>query len=198
MRGIPTFFLIDQNGEVIYHQSGWGNMMEPMLEGMIDDRLKGFTGQTAQEVYDSESTAQPHLARTAIDPSGDSSGPMPILPGLSPGTKPGSAAGPSKPAPAAGSPSGVTAPAAIYEPGPPYTKAARSNGIEGTVTLQIVVSAQGKVSDVKEVGAHLGYGLDENAIATVRTWRFRPAMRGGSPVQVRVTVVVSFRLGEEP
>jgi protein TonB len=37
-------------------------------------------------------------------------------------------------------------------------------------------------------------GLDENAIETLRTWKFKPAMKKGKPVPVKVVVEVSFRL----
>jgi TonB family protein len=40
----------------------------------------------------------------------------------------------------------------------------------------------------------LGLGLDEKAIEAVHTWKFKPASRNGSPVAVRMSVEVSFRL----
>jgi len=88
---------------------------------------------------------------------------------------------------------GVTAPIAIYRPDPPYSEEARKAKYQGTVVLWIVVDAQGNVSDVRVVKP-LGLGLDEKAVDTVRTWRFKPALRNGVPVAVRVGVEVSFRL----
>ena len=52
---------------------------------------------------------------------------------------------------------------------------------------------KGNVTDAR-VAKPLGLGLDEKAQETVRTWRFKPAMRNGTPVPVRVIVEVSFRL----
>ena len=40
----------------------------------------------------------------------------------------------------------------------------------------------------------LGMGLDEKAVEVVRTWRFKPGVRNGIAVAVRVLVEVSFRL----
>lgn len=40
----------------------------------------------------------------------------------------------------------------------------------------------------------LGVGLDENAETTVKIWKFKPAMRNGGAVPVKVMVEVSFRL----
>ena len=51
-----------------------------------------------------------------------------------------------------------------------------------------------KVIEVKEISPRLGHGLDENAIKTVKKWKFEPARREGVPVTVRVMVEVSFRL----
>ena len=88
---------------------------------------------------------------------------------------------------------GVSAPIPIFKPEPPYSEEARKAKYQGTVVLMIVVDTQGNVTDCKVVRP-LGLGLDEKATETVRTWKFKPAMRNASPVPVRVIVEVSFRL----
>ena len=87
----------------------------------------------------------------------------------------------------------VTAPIAIYKPEPPYSEEARKAKYQGTVVLWIVVDTAGNVTDQRVVKP-LGLGLDEKALETVRTWKFKPALRNGTPVPVRVMVEVSFRL----
>ena len=87
----------------------------------------------------------------------------------------------------------VSAPIPIYKPEPPYSEEARKAKYQGTVVLWIVVDATGNVTDARVVKP-LGLGLDEKALETVRTWKFKPALRNGSPVPVRVMVEVSFRL----
>ncbi len=87
----------------------------------------------------------------------------------------------------------VSAPIPIYKPEPPYSEQARKAKYQGTCVLWIVVDAQGNVTDAQVVKP-LGMGLDENALKTVRTWKFKPAMRNGAPVPVKVMVEVSFRL----
>jgi periplasmic protein TonB len=87
----------------------------------------------------------------------------------------------------------VSAPIPIYKPEPPYSEEARKAKYQGTVVLWIVVDAQGNVTDERVVKP-LGLGLDEKAIETVKTWKFKPALRNGAPVPVRVMVEVSFRL----
>jgi len=87
----------------------------------------------------------------------------------------------------------VTAPIPIYKPEPPYSEEARKAKYQGTVVVLIVVDTQGSVTDARVVKP-LGLGLDEKALDTVRTWKFKPGMRNGIPVPVRVMIEVSFRL----
>ncbi len=88
---------------------------------------------------------------------------------------------------------GVSAPIPIYEPDPPYSEEARKAKFSGTVVLSLIVDAQGNVKDVQVVRP-LGLGLDENAVNTVKTWKFKPAERNGVPVAVRMLAEVTFRL----
>ena len=87
----------------------------------------------------------------------------------------------------------TTRPSPVYAPNPPYTEEARKQHIEGTVTLMVVIGADGSVTDAHLKSKPLA-GLEKEALQTVRTWRFRPAMRDGKPVSVRLMVEVSFRL----
>ena len=59
--------------------------------------------------------------------------------------------------------------------------------------LEIVVRADGSVGAVKLLQG-LGAGLDQRAIDAVRQWRFNPAQRYGTPVDVIVEVAVEFKL----
>jgi len=88
---------------------------------------------------------------------------------------------------------GVTDPVAIYSPEPAYSEEARKAKFAGIVMLWLVIDAQGLVQNAR-ITKHLGMGLDEEAEKTVRTWKFKPAMRQGMPVPVQVQVEVSFRL----
>jgi TonB family protein len=88
---------------------------------------------------------------------------------------------------------GVSDPIAIYRPDPPYSEEARKAKYQGTVVLYIIIDASGVVTNCQVVKP-LGLGLDEKAVDTVKTWKFKPAMKNGTPVAVRVMVEVSFRL----
>ena len=87
---------------------------------------------------------------------------------------------------------GVSEPIPVYKPEPPYTPEAKAAKVEGVVTLWVVVGVDGTVTDVK---AEEGFdkGLTENAVNTLKTWKFRPAMKDGKPVPCKVRVEVSFK-----
>jgi protein TonB len=74
-----------------------------------------------------------------------------------------------------------------------FTDEARRRNISGDVLLEIVVTRDGRVGDVKVLQG-LGAGLDERALAAVRQWQFAPARRQGQAVDVVVEVAVEFTL----
>jgi periplasmic protein TonB len=76
---------------------------------------------------------------------------------------------------------------------PDYTDEGRRRTIEGDVVLEIVVRSDGTVGSVKLLQG-LGAGLDQRATEAVRQWRFSPARRYGTPVDVIVEVAMEFKL----
>jgi protein TonB len=88
---------------------------------------------------------------------------------------------------------GMTPPRAIYDPEPEFSEEARKAKYQGVCTLEVVVDATGKPTNIRVVGA-LGMGLDEKAIEAVKNWRFEPAMKDGHPVAVAVNLEVDFHL----
>ncbi|MDR3676831.1 MAG: energy transducer TonB [Acidobacteriota bacterium] len=87
----------------------------------------------------------------------------------------------------------VTPPKPVYIPSPPMPRKARRAGLSGTVVFVAIVDAQGNVKDLKQTSPPLGMGLDESASATLRTWKFKPAARNGTPVSVRIMMEAAFR-----
>ena len=76
---------------------------------------------------------------------------------------------------------------------PEYTAAARAEGKEGTLTLEVVVSSQGKVLRVKSIGKKLGFGLDEAAIKAFKSKKFKPAHdANGKAVAVKYYERIEF------
>ena len=88
---------------------------------------------------------------------------------------------------------GVSAPRAVYSPDPEYSDEARQAKYQGTVVLWCVIGPDGHVHGVR-VQRSLGLGLDERAIAAVKTWKFDPARKDGHAVSVQINVEVNFRL----
>jgi TonB family protein len=85
----------------------------------------------------------------------------------------------------------VSPPVPIHNPDPTYPEDAGDAKYQGHVVLSIVIDASGTVTDCKVVKS-LGHGLDEKTRESVRTWKFKPAMRKGSPVSVRIMVDVPW------
>ncbi len=88
----------------------------------------------------------------------------------------------------------VDSPARLaYGPAPSYPGAARSDGVEGDVHLELVVSASGAVENARVIRG-IGHGLDEAAVRATRQFRFAPAIKSGRPVRVRMGWSMQFRL----
>ena len=81
----------------------------------------------------------------------------------------------------------------VFKPTPEYTDEASSARIEGTVSLELEFTAAGDVRVLRVVRG-LGHGLDEAAQRAALRIRFKPAQAGGTPVDSRATVHITFRL----
>lgn len=75
-----------------------------------------------------------------------------------------------------------------------YPDAAVRNRIQGQVTVQFIVEADGSIADVSILkGVHLY--LDREALRVIRRMpRWKPGIRDGQPVRVRCTLPVIFKL----
>ncbi len=89
----------------------------------------------------------------------------------------------------------LTQPVLLKEVKPEYTPAALEAKIEGTVTLEVGINADGTVGAVRvKKSLDREHGLDEQAVAAVRQWLFAPARRDGTPVAVVVDISAEFKL----
>jgi periplasmic protein TonB len=85
-------------------------------------------------------------------------------------------------------------PACLYCPNAQFSDEAVKAKYQGVVLVAAVITPDGRATNVRVVKG-LGLGLDENAVAAVRTWRFRPATGpDGKPAAVLQTIEVEFRL----
>jgi hypothetical protein len=79
----------------------------------------------------------------------------------------------------------------VFEP--PSNEYAQSNGVAGIAMYHVVIGADGQ-SGVIAVGRPIGFGLDENAVKSIRAATFQPAIKNGKPVPVMLDLLVQFRI----
>jgi TonB family protein len=88
---------------------------------------------------------------------------------------------------------GVSAPVPIFQPEAEFSDEARRAKYQGVCLISLIVDAQGNPQN-EHVIRTLGMGLDEKALEAVRKYKFKPAMKGRTPVPVMITIEVNFRL----
>jgi TonB family protein len=93
----------------------------------------------------------------------------------------------------ASAPAVVTPVEILFKPHPLYAPEARRLKIEGEVLVELLFAVSGEAR-VMRVVRGLGHGLDENAISAAQSIRFRPAQRGGAPVDSTAIVHIIFQL----
>jgi protein TonB len=89
--------------------------------------------------------------------------------------------------------SGVTPPTVLKQVTPKYTADAMRQRIQGVVVLEVVISRDGVPTAIR-VTRSLDPGLDGEAIAAAREWRFTPGRIGDMPVDVLVTILLDFNV----
>jgi protein TonB len=107
--------------------------------------------------------------------------------GVGPGSKGQAGGGPATPG------GDVSSPSVIREWKPEYTADAMQARLQGAVTLEVVVLANGTVGRVTVIKS-LHPGLDQKAIEAAKKWLFQPGRRKGEAVDVIVTLILEFRL----
>ena len=80
-----------------------------------------------------------------------------------------------------------------YQPDPDYDEKARKKKIQGSVTLSVIVTKEGRTADIK-VTKTLTPGLDQQAIKAVSRWTFEPVTQDGQACPTHINVQVQFRL----
>jgi TonB family protein len=84
----------------------------------------------------------------------------------------------------------------LLTPKPAYTSQAMLRRIQGEVTLSCIVLATGEVGKceiTKSLDSN-NFGLDDEAMKAAKKFKFKPAMRKGQPVAVRVNIVLDFNM----
>jgi protein TonB len=86
----------------------------------------------------------------------------------------------------------VTPPVSVSQPAPAYPAAAKAAGIEGTVIVKYAVGTDGSVTVAKAVRGPAE--LRAACEATVKSWRFKPALLDGAAVSVWRIARFPFRI----
>jgi TonB family protein len=89
------------------------------------------------------------------------------------------------------SPDTVTPPEAIYKALPVFTSAARNTNSEGSVIVEVTIDLAGDVIAAKAISGPMQ--LRAMAEDAARKWKFRPAIRNGTPVQSTQRIVFKFQ-----
>ena len=91
--------------------------------------------------------------------------------------------------------SGIVSPVLRHEVKPQYTADAMRAKIQGTVWLEAVVMPDGSVGNVRVTRSlDPTFGLDQEAMKTVKKWVFIPGTRQGQPVPVLIEIEMTFTL----
>lgn len=87
----------------------------------------------------------------------------------------------------------VEAPRKVHHVAPLYPAIARASRQQGTVTLEATIAKDGRVTNARVLRSNALF--DQAAIDAVRQWRYTVPTLNGIPVDVIMTVTVTFSLG---
>lgn len=84
-------------------------------------------------------------------------------------------------------------PVLLNSPSPSYTVEARQNGVTGTVSMRVLVGADGEVKKVR-ILTGLPDGLSGQASIVGYKMKFKPAIKNGSAVEFWIPIQIEFNL----
>ena len=86
----------------------------------------------------------------------------------------------------------IKEPKKIKDVKPVYPEAAKSAGVQGMVIIETQIAKDGSVNAAKVLRSVPE--LDRAAIEAVMQWKYTPTLLNGEPVEVIMTVTVTFTL----
>lgn len=86
-------------------------------------------------------------------------------------------------------------PIPVKTPPPVYPLDLKRAGTSGIVVVSIVIDEAGLVTDATVVKS-TNVGFEENAVASIKKWKFKPGKVDGTPVKVRVSVPMKFDVND--
>jgi TonB family protein len=91
----------------------------------------------------------------------------------------------------------LSGPVPLQKVDPKYPPTLVTERVSGEVILYAVIRRDGSVDSIQLVRG-IDQQLDANAIKALRQWKFRPAAKQGTPVELEAIVHIPFRLPEFP
>lgn len=92
----------------------------------------------------------------------------------------------------------MTQPEVISKVSPEYPEEAKKKGLEGVVTLAIMVDAEGQVTELKVKSSSGIEAMDKAAVKAGWATKYKPAIQEGRPVASWVIYDVKFALDDKP
>ena len=84
-------------------------------------------------------------------------------------------------------------PTPLKTPEPKYPVSLRREGVAGIVSVTCVIDENGKVISAKATKS-TRVEFEQPALDAIHNWVFKPAVKDGKPVKVRVTIPFRFNL----
>lgn len=88
---------------------------------------------------------------------------------------------------------GVSLPVVVKQVRATYPATAKDAHITGVVLLESVVAPDGTVRSIKVLKS-VDKTLDRAAVAAMKQWQFKPGVKDGKPVAVRIRTEITFSL----
>lgn len=88
-----------------------------------------------------------------------------------------------------------TKPVPTYQPLPRIKNRSKEIKKDGTISLRLTISTDGRVSEVDVLESLPG--VTDKVIAAVQQWKFKPATRNGVPIEGTFPVDISFKSGND-
>jgi peptidyl-prolyl cis-trans isomerase A (cyclophilin A) len=165
--------------------------MHYTLFGQCDDASVNVVKTIARVPRDDNDkpTTPVTLDKVTIVPEG---APMPPAPGSAPPPPPPAPPSAQRPQRVVGISAGVARGMLVYHTVPVYPDGARTARVSGTVVLAARIATDGTIKELAVVQGP--QPLQQVALGAVRTWRYRPYLLNGEPVEVTTTNNVTFTL----
>ncbi len=88
----------------------------------------------------------------------------------------------------------IRPPRKLESAAPVYPPTMRDAGLEGLVPMEALIDLDGRVTSVRVLSAQVHPELVRAAEEAVRQWVYSPTLLNGTPVEVQMTVWVTFKL----